>query len=66
MTDSLISKQRNTILEKFVDHILKESCPHCQNIVREALIMNEKTHCKKCREWLEGYGVCSECGRINL
>jgi transcription elongation factor Elf1 len=47
---------RNKILEKFADHILKESCPHCQHIVRQALIVEDddrKTHCKKCGEWLE-------------
>lgn len=55
MTNSLLSKQRNKILEKFADHILKESCPHCQHIVRQALIVqDEETHCKKCGEWLEG------------
>jgi transcription elongation factor Elf1 len=58
MTDSLLSKQRNKILEKFADHILKESCPHCQHIVRQALTVEDgddyKTHCKKCGEWLEG------------
>ena len=68
MTDTLLSKQRNKILEKFADHILKESCPHCQNIVRQALIVEDKgrrTHCKSCGEWLEGYDTCSQCGMIN-
>ena len=70
MTDSLLSKQRKQILEKFADHILKESCPHCQHIIRLALIVEDedyyKTHCKKCGEWLEGCTeVCGECGEIN-
>jgi hypothetical protein len=67
MTDTLLSKQRNKILEKFADHILKESCPHCQTIVREALSVEERgqNHCKKCGEWLEGNDVCGECGGIN-
>jgi dihydroneopterin aldolase len=39
VTDTLLSKPRNKILEKFADHILKESCPHFQNIVRQALIV---------------------------
>jgi rRNA maturation protein Nop10 len=67
MTDSLLSKQRNNILEMFADHILKESCPHCQHIVRQALILEDddrKTHCKKCGEWLEGSDMCPECGMI--
>lgn len=45
-----------------------ESCPHCQHIVREALILEEgskKTHCSKCGEWLEDGNVCSECGELN-
>ena len=46
MTDSLLSKQRNKILQKFADHILKQSCPHCQRIVSEALITKQdETHC---------------------
>jgi translation initiation factor 2 beta subunit (eIF-2beta)/eIF-5 len=63
-----LSKQsnRNKILEKFADHILRESCPHCQHIVRQALIVEDeeyyKMHCKKCGGWLEGNSVCSECG----
>ena len=68
MTDTLLSKQRNKILEKFADNILKESCPHCQHIVRQALIVEDeerKTHCKKCGEWLEGQEGCSECGEIS-
>jgi hypothetical protein len=66
MTDSPLSKQRNKILEKFADHILKESCAHCQNIVRVALITKEdETHCKKCGEWLEGNAICNECGEIS-
>ena len=69
MTDTLLSKQRNKILEKFADHILKESCPHCQHIVRQALIVEDdeerKTHCKKCGEWLEGTDMCPECGSMN-
>jgi hypothetical protein len=65
MTDTLLSKQRNKILEKFADHILKESCPHCQSIVREALIAEaDKTHCRHCGEWNEfDSATCSECGR---
>jgi len=66
MTDSILSNQRNKILEKFADHILKECCPHCQNVVIEALITKEETHCQSCGEWLEGYDTCSECGRVNL
>lgn len=65
MTDTLSSKQRNKILEKFADHILKESCPHCQTIVRDALITEDedkKTHCSTCGEWLEGFDTCSQCG----
>jgi hypothetical protein len=66
MTDSLLSKQRNKILEKFADHILKESCPHCQNIVRQALIVeDDEKCCKKCDEWLEGDSVCRDCGEIS-
>jgi hypothetical protein len=65
MTDSLLSKQRNMILEKFADHILKESCPHCQEIVRQALMTKEKTHCSKCGEWLEGLDICGECGGVS-
>jgi hypothetical protein len=65
MSDSLLSKQRNKILEKFADHILKESCPHCQHIVREALITKGETHCNKFGEWLDGLDVCSECGENN-
>jgi hypothetical protein len=70
MTDTLLSKQRNKILEKFADHILKEGCPHCQQIVRQALIIEDeeefyKTHCKKCGEWLEGDSVCRDCGEIS-
>jgi hypothetical protein len=68
MTDSLLSKQRNKILEKFADHILKESCPHCQQIVRQALIVEDedrKTHCKKCGEWLERQEICGECGETS-
>jgi hypothetical protein len=72
MTDTLLSKQRNKILEKFADHILKESCPYCQHIVRQALIVEDgeyyKTHCKKCGEWLQGnnsVSVCGECGEIS-
>lgn len=68
MTGTSLSKQRNKILEKFADHILKESCSHCQTIVREALILEEgskKTHCSKCGEWLEDGNVCSECGELN-
>jgi recombinational DNA repair protein RecR len=50
---------KKKILEKFAYHILKESCPYCQTIVREALVLeDEKTHCKKCGEWLEGNTVC--------
>jgi hypothetical protein len=48
--DTLLSKQRNKILEKFAYHILKEICLNCQTIVREALIVKEegkKTHCSK-------------------
>jgi len=42
------------MLEKFADHILKESCPHNHSIVRQALILeDDQTHCKKCGEWLE-------------
>ena len=65
MTDTLFSNQRNKILEKFADHILKESCPHCQTIVRGALIAKDedkKTHCSKCGEWLSNSEVCEECG----
>jgi hypothetical protein len=66
MTDSLLLKQRNKILEKFADHILKESCPHCQQIVRQALIIEDKkTHCSKCGEWLDGLDICGECGELN-
>ena len=66
MTDTLLSKQRNKILVKFADHILKESCPHCQNIVRDALIAKEdEIHCKKCGEWLEGFTeVCIKCRMV--
>jgi hypothetical protein len=62
MTDSLVSKQRNKMFEKFADHILKESCPHCQHIVRQALIVEEQTqtHCKSCGEWLDGCDMCPE------
>jgi transcription elongation factor Elf1 len=61
-----LTKQRNKILEKFADHILKESCPHCKHIVRQALIVEDnyyKTHCKKCGEWLED-SLFGECGEI--
>jgi phage FluMu protein Com len=58
---------RNKILEKIADHILKESCPHCQNIVRDALITKEDgTHCRKYGEWLEANSSkCGECGEIS-
>jgi len=47
MTDSLLSKQRNKILEKFADHILKESCAHAlSGVVREPLILEDETHHK--------------------
>jgi len=68
INDSLLSKQRNKILERFADHILKESCQHCQQIARQALIIEDedrKTHCKKCGEWFEGSDMCPECGMIN-
>jgi hypothetical protein len=66
MTDSLLSKQSNKILEKFAEHIIKESCPHCKHIVRDALITKEETHCKKCGESLEGNSsVCGESGEIS-
>lgn len=26
---------------------------------------NKKTHCESCGEWLEGFDMCSQCGRIN-
>jgi hypothetical protein len=45
-------------LNKFADHILKESGPHCEHIVRQALIIEDeeyyRTHCKKYGEWLKG------------
>jgi hypothetical protein len=28
--------------------------------------MTDKNHCKSCGEWLEGYDICSQCGRINV
>jgi len=67
MTDTLLSKQRNKILEKFADHILKEDCQHCHEIVRQALIINENktTHCSKCGEWLDNSTNCPECGYPN-
>jgi hypothetical protein len=65
MSDSLLLKQRNKILVKFADHILKESCLHCQNIVREALIVEDRTHCSKCGEWLEGIDICGKGGEVS-
>jgi hypothetical protein len=46
MTDSVLSKQsnRNKILEKFADHILKESCPYCEHIVRQALTKEDEDY----------------------
>lgn len=26
----------------------------------------KKTHCESCGEWLDGYDICSSCGRINV
>ena len=25
----------------------------------------KRTHCESCGEWLEGFDMCPECGRIN-
>jgi hypothetical protein len=28
-------------------------------------IRNSNTHCQGCGEWLDGFDICSQCGRIN-
>jgi hypothetical protein len=66
MSDALLSKQRKKVLEKFADHPLKESYPHCQHIVRQALIVQDnETHCKNAVNGLEGNHVCGECGEMS-
>ena len=31
----------------------------------EAQFEERKSHCSGCGEWLEGFDMCQECGRIN-
>jgi hypothetical protein len=43
----------------------KRDHPDFARVVEEEQDKPYRDHCESCGEWLEGFDVCDQCGRIN-